>query len=202
MRNFFFTAPTTAILLVSIVAAQAETTSHSTHDHGDEASSQESSHTTSSHESHEGEHFEAAAVYDVEAGNNSFIAIPAEGAFEEESLAFMIVPAASADEEGLEGAEEDAEAGKSVSLGVSIHRYRSSPSTSGVVPCFCCLATRKLAHVRGDGASAFFTFHPLLKSYSSTVAQQFFFSGERVIKLQCCSCWPELYTERCVQQSI
>ncbi|CAN0399296.1 unnamed protein product [Pylaiella littoralis] len=110
MRNFLFTAATTAILLVSILAAQAETTSHSTHDHGDEASSQEASHTTSSHESHEGEHFEAAAVYDVEAGNNSFIAIPAEGAFEEESLAFMIVSAASADEEGLEGAEEDAEA--------------------------------------------------------------------------------------------
>ncbi|CAN0399444.1 unnamed protein product [Pylaiella littoralis] len=106
MVNVFFTAATTAILLAGIVAAQEETTSHSTHDHGDE-----SSHTTSSHDSHEGEHFEAAAVYDVGAGNNSLIAIPAESNFEEESLlAFMIVPAVSADGEGLEGAEEDAEA--------------------------------------------------------------------------------------------
>lgn len=110
MVNVFFTAATTAILLAGIVAAQEETTSHSTHDHGDE-----SSHTTSSHDSHEGEHFEAAAVYDVGAGNNSLIAIPAESNFEEESLlAFMIVPAVSADGEGLEGAEEDAEAGESI----------------------------------------------------------------------------------------
>lgn len=117
MRFFSFlaaSAPLAAFLLASgisgVVSQDSTTTSHSTHDHDHD----DESHTTSSHEDHdhEGEHFEAAAVYDVGAGNNSFIAYPPEGSFEEETFAFMIVPAASADEEGLEGAEEDAEEGK------------------------------------------------------------------------------------------
>ncbi|CAM9362596.1 unnamed protein product [Scytosiphon promiscuus] len=90
------------VVSLACVAGQ-EATSHSTHDHD------ESSHT--SHEDDvEGNHFEAAAVYDVGVGTNSFIAFPPEGSFEEETFAFMIVPAASADLEGLEDAEEGAEA--------------------------------------------------------------------------------------------
>ncbi|CAM9246506.1 unnamed protein product [Ectocarpus sp. 12 AP-2014] len=84
-----------AALLLACVAPEA--TSHSGHDHD------ESSHA-------EEEHFEVSAVYDVEAGTNSFIAIPAEGSFEQDTLAFMVVLAASADTDGLAGAEEDAEA--------------------------------------------------------------------------------------------
>lgn len=57
-----------------------------------------------------GDGAEAAAVYDVGAGTNSIVAVPAEGFAE--TLAFMLVPAASADEAGLEGAEEDSEAGE------------------------------------------------------------------------------------------
>lgn len=151
MRNAYVSAVTTAVLLASIVAAQATTTSHSTHDHGttttshsthdhsdyedEETTTSHSTHdhassqTASSHEGHdhEGGHFEAAAVYDVEAGSNFFIAYPES--LGEESLAFMIVRAASADEEGLESAEEDAEAGKSIK--------------PGIVPCSCCVGTRR-----------------------------------------------------------
>lgn len=116
MRGAFSRAAIAAILLACIASVtQAATTSHSDHDHGDDedSSHEESSHTShDSHTSHEEAHFEAAAVYDVEAGTNSLIAYPSEGTFDgEESFAFMIVSAASADEEGLEGAEEDAEAG-------------------------------------------------------------------------------------------
>ncbi|CAN0283619.1 unnamed protein product [Ectocarpus sp. 6 AP-2014] len=91
-----------ATALLCLVACAAAHTSHSDHDHG--THSDESSHS-------EGEgHFEAAAVYDVEAGTNSLAAYPGGGSFEEETFAFMVVPAASADLDGLEGAEEDAEA--------------------------------------------------------------------------------------------
>lgn len=95
-----------ATLLLAFVAAQAQgtTTSHSDHDH-------DSHEDETSHASHEGEHFEAAAVYDVDAGSNSFVVVPAEGSFEDDSFAFMIVPASTADMDGLEGAEEDAELG-------------------------------------------------------------------------------------------
>ncbi|CAM9201633.1 unnamed protein product [Hapterophycus canaliculatus] len=99
-----FAACVAVILLVAGVAGQE--TSHSDDDHGSH------DHDESSHESHaedEGDHFEAAAVYDVGVGTNSFIAFPPEGSFEEETFAFMIVPATSADLEGLEDAEEDAE---------------------------------------------------------------------------------------------
>ncbi|CAM9839785.1 unnamed protein product [Scytosiphon promiscuus] len=115
-RSFFLPARAAAavgpavilLLLLLACSASAQDTSHSSHD----------SHDESSHESHgeeEGEdggvHFEAAAVYDVGAGTNSLVAVPGE-ALEEETttFAFMVVPAASADVEGLEGAEEDAEA--------------------------------------------------------------------------------------------
>lgn len=107
MRSYF--AAATAALLLAGVAAQDTTTSHSDHDHSDHDSHEDET----SHSSHEGEHFEAAAVYDVEAGTNSFVVVPAEGSFEEETFAFMIVPAATADMDGLEGAEEDAEIGAS-----------------------------------------------------------------------------------------
>ena len=50
--------------------------------------------------------FEAAAVYHMEDGINSFIVTPAEGTFTEETLAFMIVPADSADADGLSSAGE------------------------------------------------------------------------------------------------
>lgn len=96
----------TATPLICLVACAAAHTSHSSHDDHDHGS-----HTDDSSHSEEG-HFEAAAVYDVEAGTNSLAAYPGEGSFEEETFAFMVVPAASADLEGLEGAEEDAEVGK------------------------------------------------------------------------------------------
>lgn len=47
---------------------------------------------------------EAAAVYSVGAGTNSIVAVPSEDF--SETVAFMLVPTASADEEGLEAAEE------------------------------------------------------------------------------------------------
>eukprot|EP00903_Cladosiphon_okamuranus_P011545 g10869.t1 len=47
---------------------------------------------------------EAAFVYSVDAGTNSFVAVTPEDFTE--TLAFMVVPTASADEEGLEAAEE------------------------------------------------------------------------------------------------
>lgn len=84
-------------LLLTCVAPEA--TSHSSHDHDESSHAEEG-------------HFEVSAVYDVEAGTNSFIAIPAEENFEQDTLAFMVVLAVSADTEGLAGAEEDAEAGK------------------------------------------------------------------------------------------
>ena len=109
MRSYSLAA---AALLLACVAAQDTTTSHSDHDHDSHDHSDHDSHEDeTSHASHEGEHFEAAAVYDVDAGTNSFVVVPAEGSFEDETFAFMIVPAATADEEGLEGAEEDAELG-------------------------------------------------------------------------------------------
>ncbi|CAM9503065.1 unnamed protein product, partial [Ectocarpus fasciculatus] len=80
--------------LLGCIAAGAtsHSISHTSHDHG------------------ESSYFEVSAVYDVEAGTNSFIAIPAEGSFEQDTLAFMVVPADSADAFGLEGAEEEAKA--------------------------------------------------------------------------------------------
>lgn len=77
------------------------TTSHSDHDHSD-------------HEDHGSDsegHFEAAAVYAIEAGTNSIVAVPGEDV-REGTFAFMLVPAASADLEGLEGAEEVASQGR------------------------------------------------------------------------------------------
>ncbi len=116
------------VLLLALVAAQE--TSHSDHDHSDHDSHEEEETSHSDHDSHGDEetshsdhdshdhgshaeegHFEAAAVYTVGAGTNSFVAAPAHGS-EEGSLAFMFVPAASADMEGLEEAEEEAEAGE------------------------------------------------------------------------------------------
>lgn len=83
------------------------TTSHSDHDHSDHEDHDDSSHS-------EG-HFEAAAVYAVAAGTNSIVAVPGEDMMDG-TFAFMLVPAASADLEGLEGAEEDAEAGAFASV--------------------------------------------------------------------------------------
>lgn len=99
MRSYFVAAA----LLLACVAAQDSHDSHDHDSHEDETSHEE--------HDHEGEHFEAAAVYDVNAGTNSFVVVPAEGSFEDETFAFMIVPAVTADEEGLEAAEEDAELG-------------------------------------------------------------------------------------------
>ena len=65
----------------------------------------------SDHESHEnGEHFEQAAVYSMAVGNSNLIVMPSGNAitFAEETFAFMVVPASTADEEGLEEAEESA----------------------------------------------------------------------------------------------
>ena len=106
----------TAILLLTFVAAQG--TSHDSHGYDD-----------TSHESLEGEPFEAAAVYDVEAGTGSFAVIPAAGSFEEETFAFMIVPAASADLDGLEEAGEEAAAGKSEHLAL---KYCSVNAKDGI----------------------------------------------------------------------
>lgn len=109
MRSYF----AAAALLLACVAAQD--TSHDSHDH-DSHEDEATSH--ASHDSHEAgeQHFEAAAVYDVNAGTNSFVVVPAEGSFEDETFAFMIVPAATADADGLEAAEEDAELGQCTSL--------------------------------------------------------------------------------------
>lgn len=111
MKRNCLAASAAVVLLLACVAGQE--TSHSDHDSHDSHTDHDS-HDESVHDSHEGEeghHFEAAAVYSVGAGTNSFVAIPPEGSFEEETIAFMIVPAATADLEGLEEAEEDAEAG-------------------------------------------------------------------------------------------
>lgn len=91
-----------AALYLACSAASAATSSHSDHDEHDH----------SDHDEHgEGGHFEAAALYTVEAGTSSIVAVPSEDMMDG-TFAFMLVPAASADEEGLEGAEEDAEAGE------------------------------------------------------------------------------------------
>lgn len=91
-----------AFTLLLVCAHASTESSHASHDHGDDHSD----------ESHGGEHPEAAAVYDVEAGTNSLVVVPAEGVSEGEAVVFMVVPATSADFEGLEGAEEDAEDGE------------------------------------------------------------------------------------------
>lgn len=64
------------------------------------------------HEEH-GEHFEQAAVYTMTKGNNSLILLPGDEhtEFEVDGIAFMVVETSSADEEGLESAEEAAEEG-------------------------------------------------------------------------------------------
>lgn len=49
----------------------------------------------------------------MEPGSYSLAAFRASGGSEVEDIAFMIVPAASADLEGLDGAEEDADRGMS-----------------------------------------------------------------------------------------
>lgn len=92
-----------AALYLGCSAARATTSSHSDHDHGDHDEDH------SDHSDHGG-HFEAAALYTVEAGINSIVAVPSEDMMDG-TVAFMLVRAASADEDGLEGAEEDAEAG-------------------------------------------------------------------------------------------
>lgn len=79
------------------------TTSHSSHEHHD------------AHESHESEGlWKHAAVFDLEAGTSHLIAVSAAG-FDGDSFAFMVVPTASADEEGLEAAEASTKAGKTLS---------------------------------------------------------------------------------------
>jgi len=90
-----------AALYLACSAASATTSSHSDHDHHD--------HDEHDHSDHAGQ-FEAAALYTVETGTNSIVLVPSADMMDG-TLAFMLVPAASADEEGLEGAEEDAEAG-------------------------------------------------------------------------------------------
>ena len=96
-----------AALYLACSAASAATSSHSDHDSHDH-----DEHDHSDHDEHgEGGHFEAAALYTVEAGTSSIVAVPSEDMMDG-TFAFMLVPAASADEEGLEGAEEDAEAGE------------------------------------------------------------------------------------------
>ena len=67
----------------------------------------------SDHDHEHGEHFEQAAVYNMTVGNNSLIIIPVgnDNGSDEEAVAFMVVSATSADEEGLEGAETTTEEG-------------------------------------------------------------------------------------------
>lgn len=110
---------------------------------------QDSSH--DSHDSHEedGDRFEAAAVYDMEEGIYSFIVTPAGVNFTEENLAFMIVPADSADADGLAGAEEDliAEAGAFYICRIVL---RSTASTGPIER----RKPRAFAHVVGLGCTA------------------------------------------------
>ena len=69
----------------------------------------------SSHETHDHDEnplFEQAAVYVLESGTNNIMILPAVGEsdFAEESLlAFMVLPAVNADQNGLEEAEQAAE---------------------------------------------------------------------------------------------
>ena len=77
-------------------------------DHG--ALGEESSHETHDHD--ENPLFEQAAVYVLESGTNKIMILPAVGESdfaEEILLAFMVLPAESADQDGLEEAEEAAE---------------------------------------------------------------------------------------------
>lgn len=115
-----FSLVISALLLALVAAQETSHSDHDDHDHSDHESHEDEETSQSDHDDHDGHdhgshaeegHFEAAAVYTVGAGTNSFIAAPAYGS-EEDSLAFMFVPAASADMEGLEEAEEDAEAGE------------------------------------------------------------------------------------------
>lgn len=68
----------------------------------------------SDHDHEEHDLWEQSVVYSLDTGNNAVEINPADGAssFEDASFAFMIVPTSSADSEGLEEAEEDAEAGE------------------------------------------------------------------------------------------
>lgn len=73
---------------------------------------------STSEEGEEVEHdhyFEYAAVYAVDAGNTTLVAVGGEDV-DEETLAFMIVPTVTADAAGLHEAEEEVEDGKSCSL--------------------------------------------------------------------------------------
>ena len=77
---------------------------------GHGALGEDSSHDTHDHD--ENPLFEQAAVYVLESGTNSIIILPAVGEsdFVEESLlAFMVLPAENADQDGLEEAEAAAE---------------------------------------------------------------------------------------------
>ena len=64
------------------------------------------------HESHEDvvqHHFEQAAVYNMEAGSNNLVVIvPRSDGNSSTIFAFVVVPAATADEQGLDAAEENA----------------------------------------------------------------------------------------------
>lgn len=100
---------TVAALYLAVSTVRATTSDHS--DHSDHDHDSHADH--SDHSDHDEHLFEAAAVYTLEAGTNSLVAVPADDVLDE-PFAFMLVPAASADLEGLEGAEEDAEAGACV----------------------------------------------------------------------------------------
>lgn len=80
---------------LALVAGQDDHDSHEDHDD----------------HSHEEGHPEAAFVYDVGIGTNSFVLYPADGSFLDETFAFMIVPTDTADEDGLHEAEEEIETG-------------------------------------------------------------------------------------------
>ena len=78
---------------------------------GNGACGQESSH--ESHDDHDNEEaiFGQTSVYNMESGDNNLIILPGEGEInfaEDDSLAFMVVPAGTADQEGLEAAKEAA----------------------------------------------------------------------------------------------
>lgn len=99
MKTIFLSAVLLVVGCVCVVVAQ-DSTSHSSHDHH------------SSHDEEGGHGFEEAAVYNMNMGTHNIIAVAAGESFEEESLAFMIVPTSAADPDGLEEAEEVSEAGK------------------------------------------------------------------------------------------
>ncbi|CAN0484290.1 unnamed protein product [Ectocarpus sp. 12 AP-2014] len=97
-----------ASLLLAYGAAQDSHDSHSDHSDHDSHSDHTSHSDEESHAEHD--HAETAVVYDMEPGSYSLAAFRASGGSEVEDVGFMIVAAASADLEGLEGAEEDADA--------------------------------------------------------------------------------------------